>query len=275
MKNILRKTQQKIYAIWRKAKQHISSFVGGQFKKRQYNDHRDIDWYYQELWFDRKWFKHKLKRFIMKNVYNFIDNVENFLHKYTYELYHTLFLIKVVPTTGLVIGRLPLILKVKNGVNPEPIVLEISDQLDKEFGYKTYPDIQNIKKIRNNEELDIITRQMEIDFENCSAVGEVIFNTILAKPKMSIDNVIPITIDSSEIPMGFKILNKDIIKFGVVETKDKRKYINHENKFQIFIKFDTEIKKVIDEQPTEIRLDRIKELMGLKIDKVNDKPDEE
>lgn len=35
MKNILRKTQQKIYAIWRKAKQHISSSVGGQFKKRQ------------------------------------------------------------------------------------------------------------------------------------------------------------------------------------------------------------------------------------------------
>ena len=27
MKEILRKTQQKIYAIWRKAKQHISSFV--------------------------------------------------------------------------------------------------------------------------------------------------------------------------------------------------------------------------------------------------------
>lgn len=35
MKNILIKTQQKIYAIWQKAKQHISSFVGGQFKKRQ------------------------------------------------------------------------------------------------------------------------------------------------------------------------------------------------------------------------------------------------
>lgn len=35
MKNLINKTQQKIYAIWRKAKQHISSFVGGQFKKRQ------------------------------------------------------------------------------------------------------------------------------------------------------------------------------------------------------------------------------------------------
>ena len=35
MKNILRKTQQKICAIWRKTKQHISSFVGGQFKRRQ------------------------------------------------------------------------------------------------------------------------------------------------------------------------------------------------------------------------------------------------
>jgi len=28
MRKIINKTQQKIYAIWRKAKQHISSFVG-------------------------------------------------------------------------------------------------------------------------------------------------------------------------------------------------------------------------------------------------------
>ena len=35
MKKLIYKTQQKIYAIWRKAKQHISSFVCGQFKKRQ------------------------------------------------------------------------------------------------------------------------------------------------------------------------------------------------------------------------------------------------
>ena len=33
MKNILRKTQQKIYAIWRKAKQHISSFIVCKLKK--------------------------------------------------------------------------------------------------------------------------------------------------------------------------------------------------------------------------------------------------
>jgi hypothetical protein len=35
MKNLINKTQQKICAIWRKTKQHISSFVGGQFKKRK------------------------------------------------------------------------------------------------------------------------------------------------------------------------------------------------------------------------------------------------
>lgn len=35
MKKLINKTQKKIYAIWQKAKQHISSFVGGQFKKRQ------------------------------------------------------------------------------------------------------------------------------------------------------------------------------------------------------------------------------------------------
>ena len=40
MKKIINKTQQKIYAIWRKAKQHISSFVGGQFNKRQ----ADVDY---------------------------------------------------------------------------------------------------------------------------------------------------------------------------------------------------------------------------------------
>lgn len=35
MKKLINKTQQKICAIWQKAKQHISSFVGGQFKRRQ------------------------------------------------------------------------------------------------------------------------------------------------------------------------------------------------------------------------------------------------
>ena len=35
MRELINKTQQKIYAIWRKAKQHISSFVGGQLKKQQ------------------------------------------------------------------------------------------------------------------------------------------------------------------------------------------------------------------------------------------------
>ena len=115
---------------------------------------------------------------------------------------------------------------------------------------------------------------MEIDFENCSAVGEVIFNTVLAKPKINIDNITPFTIDPSEIPIGYKILNKDIIEFGVIETKDKRKYINHEDKFQIFIKFDTEIKKLIDEEPKEIRINRIKEFMGLKINKINKSEEE-
>ena len=35
MKNLIKKIQQKIYAIWKKTKQHIFSFVGGQFNKRQ------------------------------------------------------------------------------------------------------------------------------------------------------------------------------------------------------------------------------------------------
>lgn len=45
MKKLINKTQQKICAIWRKAKQHISSFVGGQFNERQKRnevDYKDI-----------------------------------------------------------------------------------------------------------------------------------------------------------------------------------------------------------------------------------------
>lgn len=38
MKKIINKIQQKIYAIWRKAKQHISSFVGGQSGYREILD---------------------------------------------------------------------------------------------------------------------------------------------------------------------------------------------------------------------------------------------
>jgi hypothetical protein len=82
MKNI-KNLQQKIYAIFKK-KLHIFSSVSGQFKNRQYNDHRDIDWYYQESWFDRKWFNHKLKRFIMeKFIYPLF---EKSLQKYFVEI---------------------------------------------------------------------------------------------------------------------------------------------------------------------------------------------
>jgi hypothetical protein len=35
---LINKIQQKIYEIWQKTKRHISSFVGGQFKKRQRNE---------------------------------------------------------------------------------------------------------------------------------------------------------------------------------------------------------------------------------------------
>jgi len=50
MKNLIKKIQQKIYAIWKKTKQHIFSFVGGQFNKRQKrNDYEK----YRVYWWGR------------------------------------------------------------------------------------------------------------------------------------------------------------------------------------------------------------------------------
>jgi hypothetical protein len=198
----------------------------------------------------------------MKSIYNFIDKIEEFLYKNSYELYFVEFLIKL-KNDGLVLGKLPLILKVKNGTDPEPIILEISDQLTETFTYKTYPNL-NFRKIKDVNDLDEILKQMEIDFDKFSAIGEVVFNTVLAKPKMEIKNITPLTIDPNDIPLGFKILNKDIIEFGIIETKDKRRYINNEDEFQIFIKFNQEIKKVIDEQPKEVQINRINELFKYK-----------
>jgi hypothetical protein len=83
MKN---KIQQKIYAIWRKAKQHISSFVGGQFK-----DDRPLinenDWYHQHSWFS-KYFCDKLKRKTMNIIYKLYSSIEELLlEKYLVEFY--------------------------------------------------------------------------------------------------------------------------------------------------------------------------------------------
>ena len=64
MKKIIKKTQQKIYAIWLKAKQHISSFVGGQFKKRQKRNEGD--------------YKHIISKYFNNNIEMFMEEKEQY-----------------------------------------------------------------------------------------------------------------------------------------------------------------------------------------------------
>ena len=166
MKNTLRKIQQKIFAIWQKAKLHISSFVGGQFKKREYNDYRDFDWYYQVSWFDRKWFKHKLKQYLMNNfIYPLFEK--------SLQTYFVEFGFFTPPSSSLkeynkrkgtdYLGDfkmyLPLMIKVKNHSQGEYVANELYKTLMKEY------NIENIflfkigqKPLRDNEELRIIER---------------------------------------------------------------------------------------------------------------------
>lgn len=239
------------------------SFIGGQYqqKRKYYGDHRDSDWYYQHSWFERKWFKHKSKRFIMRNVYRFIDKVEDILFEKTHETYYCEFLIKF-NESGLLLGKIPLILKIKNGENIISVAMSISNQLSDTFKYKNIPTVP--EKINTEADMNLILKRMEIDFSKFSAIGKIVFNTVLAKQELNFKNITPLTLNPNKISSGFKILNRQLIDFGIVRTKDKRYYINHEDEFQIFIQFDKEIKKVIDKQPTEKQLDVIKELMGLK-----------
>ena len=236
MKNILRKTQQKIYAIWQKAKQHISSFVGGQFKKRQYSDHRDFDWYYRVSWFDRKWFKHKVIRFIMNFVYKFTRKIDDLIFKATHETY---FIEYVIFTNDdeFEIAFLPLIIECEQGRNIRYIVAEINEQLIIDFHYKVaYDKITKIldKKHRSeieNKIIDEYKNQNKVDF-----IGDVDFNTILRKNKPQINNLLPFNSDfdfSTD-----EILHNQKISFGVLKTnKRKGKYINKNVDYKIWIKY--------------------------------------
>ena len=142
MKNILRKTRQKIYAIWRKAKQHISSFVGGQFK----DDRPPInenDWYYNTKWFS-KYFCDKLKRKTMNIIYKLYSSIEEvLLEKYLVEFYfftapsNTLESYNKKHRTmyrGDFKCYLPILFMVKNYDELEALVSIVNGQLIKEYG---------------------------------------------------------------------------------------------------------------------------------------------
>lgn len=86
MKKLIKKTQQKIYAIWKKTKQHISSFVGGQFKKWvliKLLGENFMIWNLKDYGedFEKKYGQHIIQKFGLKGYENFwsefIGNVQN------------------------------------------------------------------------------------------------------------------------------------------------------------------------------------------------------
>ena len=110
--------------------------IGGQFRKRQNNDYRDYDWYYQNSWFDRKWFKHKLIRLIMNFVYKFAGKIDDLIFKVTHETYFVEFIL-FDNYNEFEIAFLPLIIECEQGKNIRYIVAEINEQLIIDFHYKT------------------------------------------------------------------------------------------------------------------------------------------
>jgi hypothetical protein len=161
MKELINKTQQKIYAIWRKAKQHISSFVGGQFKddKPLINEN---DWYYNTKWFS-KYFFDKLKRKAMNIIYKLYSSIEEYLlEKYLVEFY---FYTGVLDKDKLdeynkkhgtmYLGEfkcyLPILFMVKNYEELEYLVTIMNDEFYRE--YKCKPILTNISERILTEEM--------------------------------------------------------------------------------------------------------------------------
>lgn len=244
--------------------------VGNQFKKKDdiclgYND-----WYNQHSWFDRKWFKHKLKRLIMGNVYKFIDKLDDILFEKYHETYYVNFKI-YVDRHGLKIFELPLIIKIKYDENIEYVTELIKEEIKKVFGFPLCGN-ENPIKVIDNEQLNIIKKDIGKKFLTYTGIGKIKFNTIrFHQFNHKLIEFLPLTIKEEDISLGYKMLNIQDIEFGVINVKNEKQLIDKSFQYQIFIQFDKVVKDAIDDEPKEIRIDRIKELMGLKIDNVNDK----
>lgn len=225
MKEILRKTQQKIYAIWRKAKQHISSFVGGQFK-----DDRPLinenDWYYNTKWFSR-YFCDKLKRKTMNIIYKLYSSIEEYLlEKYLVEFH---FYTGVLDKDKLdeynkkhgtmYLGEfkcyLPILFMVKDYDELEYLVTIMNNELYRE--YKCQP-------IRTNVSDKILTEEMlkhKIDTSisklTNSKTGTLNIETFTPQPT---DKVLEIKYNVKKDRYKFQIL-----KIGPLLLRNKIEYI--------------------------------------------------
>ena len=242
MKNILRKTQQKIYAIFQTLKAHasklrISSFVGGQFKKRQYNDHRDIDWYYQESWFDRKWFKHKLKRFIMNFVYKIYTKIsESLLSTYLFEIeFYTQKSNKLdeynkkhnTNHKGDFICYLPIIIKAKEQSEADAISIAIRRELETEYGI-TARQFSISDKILTEDYYRLTIEKLENKFKGYEEnLGFIDIITLTPKQKNSFDESYNVNKDRKYIrviksgPLPFKSQNFEyVVKYYKVNDEE-------------------------------------------------------
>lgn len=204
----------------------------------------------------------------MRNVYKFIDKLDDVLFKKYHETYYINFNI-YVDKHKLKIFELPLIVKIKNGENIKYISGLICDEIRTLFGFPMcYSD--NEIKISTDEQLNLVKNDIERKFSSYIGIGKIKFRTIRFQQFHHIlTEFLPLTIKDDDIPLGYKILNTEDIEFGILETKNKKYLIDKSFEYQIFIKFDEIVKNLIDEEPKEIRLVRIKELMGLKIDNIN------
>lgn len=258
---MIKKIQENIYTIWKKTKQHIYSLVSGQFKtERSELIINNRDWYDQHSWFERKWFKHKLKRLIMRNVYNFIDKVGDILFDKTHETYYSNFIIHN-DTYRLRIFELPLILKIKANEDIMGVLAWINSELTNLFGFIVVNE--QTTKILNKEDEIRIKKELEIKFSKFTATGKIKFKTVkYNKPDYKINRLVPLTIDINDVPLGYSTLNTQMLDFGVIETKNRKKLINHLEEYQIFIDFDKIVKKVLYEGPEGIPIDKINRLLN-------------
>jgi hypothetical protein len=193
------------------------------------------DWYYQHSWFERKWFKHKLIRLIMNFVYKFTEKIEDLIFKTTHESYFVEFML-FDNDKDFEIAYFPLIIECEQGKNIGYIVAEINEQLIIDFHYKItnngFIKILN-QKHRSEIENEIITRyknENKVDF-----IAEIDFNTILRKNKPQIQNLVPF---NSEFHFSTdKTIHSQKISFSVLKTKGKRKYIDKNINYYIWIKY--------------------------------------
>jgi hypothetical protein len=206
----------------------------------------------------------------MRNVYKLIDKLDDVLFNKYHETYYCNFNM-YADKHGLKILELPLIVKIKNGENIKYISDLIRDEIKTLFGFSTcYAD--NEIKILDDEQLNVIKCDVERKFASYIGIGKIKFNTIRFQQfHHKLIDAIPLTINPEDIPLGYKMLNMQDIEFGIIETKNKKYLIDKSIEYQIFIQFNKVVKDVIDDEPKEVRINRIRELMGLMVDKIEDK----